>query len=330
MDIGKLPNELLEKLIIGALEKRRAETIVKPAVGEDCCVLDLGDNLCVVSTDPITAANENAGLLSVTISLNDLASSGAQPVGILTTALLPPGISENEIAEIFKSINQKCKELGIDVLGGHTEITDAVNKTILVTTAIGKVEKGKLVTSGGASAGDDILMTKAAGLEGTAIIASDKRESIKDVLTTEEIGNAKGFINEISVLKDGLIAAENGATAMHDVTEGGILGAVWEICRASGRGAQIDTELIPVRDETDKICRHLNLNPYKLISSGSMLITCPPESSARLCAKMHENDVACTRIGSVTKGLDIYDSANDKRTAVEPPGPDEIYKVFNA
>lgn len=328
MEIGKLPNDMLEKLILGSIEKRREETVVKPDIGEDCCVLDLGGSLCVVSTDPITAASENAGVLSVVISLNDLASSGAEPVGILTTALLPPYMDEEGIRGIFKSINDKCRELGIDILGGHTEITDTVNKPVLVTTAIGRVERGELVTSSGAQPGDFIYVTKAAGIEGTAIIAADMKETIKQVLSEEEIKKARGFIEEISVLRDGLTAARHGASAMHDVTEGGVSGALWEICRASGRGAAIDSGLIPVRHETMKICRHLGLDPHRLISSGCMMFTCKPEKADEITQAMKEQDIPCTKIGVMTEGSEIIDTVGGKREVVRQPGPDEIYKVF--
>lgn len=229
MELGKLPNSKLEKLILNSLSSRREETVLRPAVGEDCCALDLGDNLCVISTDPITAADENAGLLAVIVSLNDLAASGAEPVGILTTVLLPPYVTEDKISKLFKTINDTCALMNIDVLGGHTEITDSVNKIVIITTAIGKVPKQGLVRSDGAIPGDAILMTKSAGLEGTAIIASDKENDIKKHFTESEVKTAKSFIKEISVLPEGRIAAENCANAMHDVTEGGILGAVWEI-----------------------------------------------------------------------------------------------------
>lgn len=328
MELGKLSNNMLEKLILNDLVTRREETVLRPAVGEDCCALNLGKNLCVISTDPITAADENAGLLSVIVSLNDLAASGAEPVGILTTALLPVDITEEKISKIFKSINETCKKLNIDVLGGHTEITDSVNKVILITTAVGKVAAGGLIRSDGALPKDAILMTKAAGLEGTAIISADKENELNNFLNNNEIKEGKSYIREISVLEEGLIAAEIGANAMHDVTEGGILGALWEICSASGYGAEIDLSKIIIRNVTEKICSYYKLDPYKLISSGSMLITCKQDKKDEIIEKIGLAGIECTEIGQITKKSIIIAAENNGKFEVTQPGADELYKVI--
>ncbi len=328
MEQGKLPNAKLEKLILNDLVTRREETVLRPAVGEDCCALNLGDNLCVISTDPITAADENAGLLAVLVSLNDLAASGAEPVGILTTVLLPTNITESKIRKLFKNINATCDSMNIDVLGGHTEITDSVTKTIIITTAIGKVTPSGLIRSDGAMPGDAILMTKAAGLEGTAIIAADKFSEIKSFLSDNEILTAKSFINEISVLKEGLQAAIDGATAMHDVTEGGILGAIWEVCSASDKGAEIYIDKIKVREITRKICSRFRIDPLKLISSGSMLITCGQENKKKVIDNIRALGIDCYIIGKITKGDRIIALTGREKSEVLQPGADELYKVI--
>lgn len=324
MKIGKLPNSLLDKLIISSIETRRPETVLPPSIGEDCCALDLGGDLCVVSSDPITAADENAGILSVHISLNDLASSGAEPVGILTTVLLPQGTDENYVSKLFENINKTCKNAGIDVLGGHTEITDSVKKTVIVTTAIGRTSAKNLVRSDGAAAGDAILMTKSAGLEGTAIICADKKHEIRYFLSESEIREGIGYLSEISVVEEGLAAAAIGVNAMHDITEGGVLGAVWEICRASGKGARIIGRKIPVRDITAKICRHFDIDVMKLISSGSLLIVCSIEKKHRIVEELDKIGVACIHIGDMVDQEGLYLD----NSLIHEPDSDEIYKVF--
>lgn len=328
MEIGKLPNDVLEKLILNDLENRRAETVLRPAVGEDCCALDLGENLCVISTDPITAADENAGLLAVLVSLNDLAASGAEPVGILTTVLLPPETTQDRISALFTAINTTCRDMNIDVLGGHTEVTDTVNKVLIITTAIGKVPPGGLIRSDGARSGDALLMTKAAGLEGTAIIVSDKNPDVSGFLSYEEIKTSASYIDEISVLKEGMIAARFGATSMHDITEGGVLGAAWELCSASGCGAEINLENIPVRDITKKICSHYNLNALKLISSGSMMITCRQSDKDVIMDKILKAGIQCSDIGVIKKERTVTAVSNGVKTKVLQPEADELYKVI--
>ncbi|MCD6322633.1 MAG: AIR synthase family protein [Clostridiales bacterium] len=328
MKVGKLPNSKLEKLILNDLVARREETVLRPAVGEDCCALKLGDNLCVISTDPITAADENAGILAVLVSLNDLAACGAEPVGILSTVLLPIDITEEKIEKLFKTVNEICFKMDIDVLGGHTEVTDSVNKIIIITTAIGKVPSNGLIRSDGAKPGDAILMTKAAGLEGTAIISTDKINEINKILNEIEIEKAKLFINEISVLTEGLLAAKNGAHAMHDVTEGGILGAIWEVCSASGYGAEINIESIKIREITNKICDFYNISPLKLISSGSMLITCSQKDKDGIINEICKAGIDCTEIGLITEKNKVIAVYSKEKREVEQPGADELYKVI--
>ena len=328
MNIGKLPNSLLEKLVINSIETRRPETVLAPSIGEDCCALNLDGDLCVVSTDPITAADENAGILSVLISLNDLAASGAEPVGVLTTILLPPEATEEYIGKLFSNINKTCRDAGIDVLGGHTEVTDSVKRTIIVTTAIGRTAGSRLIRSDGAMTGDSILMTKSAGLEGTAIICADKKRSLSGILEPSEINEGIGFISEISVVSEGLASAVPGTHAMHDITEGGVLGAVWEICRASGKGAIIESDNIPVREITKKICRHFEIDPMKLISSGSMLIICENSASYDLIEKLNQMGILCSRIGQITDEPGVYLKREGVVIEIGEPEADEIYKVL--
>ncbi len=328
MKIGKLPNSLLEKLIINSIETKRAETVLAPSIGEDCCALNLSGDLCVVSSDPITAADENAGILSVLISLNDLAASGAEPVGVLTTVLLPPDVTEEYIEKLFKNINRTCRLSGIDILGGHTEVTDAVKKTIIVTTAIGRTAMENLIRSDGALTGDAILMTKSAGLEGTAILCADKRNELEAVLGRAEINEGLKYIEEISVVPEGMASTVPETHAMHDITEGGLLGAVWEVCKASGKGAVIELDKIHVRPVTAKVCRHFNLNPLKLISSGSMLIVCEMSNSSVLINKINALGIKCSLIGRVTDTLEIYLKDNENCIRIGEPDSDEIYKVI--
>jgi hydrogenase maturation factor len=328
MKIGKLPNSLLEKLVISSIETRRAETVLAPSIGEDCCALDLYGDLCVVSSDPITAADENAGILSVLISLNDLAASGAEPVGVLTTVLLPADVNENYIERLFKNINKTCRENNVDILGGHTEVTDAVKKTIIVTTAIGRTGKNSLVRSDGAMVGDAILMTKSAGLEGTAILCADKYKELKEILDDAEITEGMAYIGEISVVPEGRASSVPETHAMHDITEGGLLGAVWEVCRASVTGAVIDKDKIHVRPITEKICRHYNLDPLKLISSGSMLIVCDMKKSNVLIEKIRYMGITCSLIGKITDGTEIVLRCGNDDIIVNEPDSDEIYKVI--
>lgn len=274
METGKLSPADLQRIIFPYLGVRRPDVLVRAAVGEDSAVIDFGDWVCVLSTDPITGAARNAGWLSVHVSCNDVASNGAEPVGVLVTILLSGQAREDGLREMMAEVHQAASELGIEVLGGHTEVTPGLAATIISTTAIGKAPKGRYVTSSGAQSGDALVLTKAAGLEGTAVLAADFEERLGGAMSAAALARAQAFRAEISVVPEGLAAARMGATAMHDATEGGVLGAVYEMVTASGLGVDLDADAVPVRPETAELCRFFHADPLKLVSSGSMLIAC--------------------------------------------------------
>jgi hydrogenase expression/formation protein HypE len=324
MEVGKLPNDVLKNLIISKINKFSEDVLVGPKVGEDCAAISFGEEVCVVTTDPITAATQNAGTIGVHICCNDIASSGVKPIGVLVTLLVPPKNTLADIKGIMDEINAACRELSIDVLGGHTEITDAVNRIVLSITAIGKGKREELITTGGAMEGDDIVVTGFAGLEGTAIIASDYYESLKSKVDLDVLNRAKNMLKDISVVKVGLIAGKNGATSMHDATEGGIIGAIWEVAEASEKGVYIYEDKIPVKDETVEICRELNLDPYKLISSGCMIISC--KDGSKMCSKLAEEGIEASVVGKITKEASKINK-NGIEFEIDAPQADEIYKV---
>lgn len=324
MQIGKLPNDVLEESIISKIKRYSKDVLVGPQVGEDCAVVKFNDDVCVLTTDPITAAGKNAGKIGVHICCNDIASAGVRPLGILVTILASPSNTKEDVKEVMNDVVKVCDELSIDILGGHTEITDAVNRMVLSITAIGKGKKDEYVTTRGAKAGDDIVVTGNAGLEGTTIIARDYYNTLKDIIGEDILNRAKNMLKDISVVKAGLIASEFGVNAMHDATEGGILGAVWEIAKASDKGLYIDKKNIPIKEETLKICTLLDINPYRLISSGCMVIAC--SKGDELCGILNENGIEAKVIGKITDGGKIIKTSKGEEEIL-PPESDEIYKA---
>ena len=231
---GKLDSDLLEKIVFNNIKFRRPEVLTRPGIGEDCAVVDFGSYECVMSTDPITAAISEIGRLSIHISCNDIASNGIQPLGIMLAVMLPEGTTEEEIEEMMRQAGEASEELGVEIIGGHTEITPAVTKPVIVSTAVGRGEKWASQHTENMKPGDYIMMTKYAGLEGSGVIACDFEEQLREILTREEIEEAKGLLNQVSVVKEGVAAGKVGTHGMHDVTEGGVLGAVWEMCQVAG------------------------------------------------------------------------------------------------
>lgn len=327
MNLGKLPETALKRSVLNQIKHRRDEVLVGPAVGEDCSVLEIGeDEVIVLSTDPITGTVQDIGTLAVHITANDIASNGAEVIGILLTILLPEETQEPQLRTMMQDIEAVCKQLHIEVIGGHTEVTKAVHQPVVTVTGIGKMKKADMIKTAGATPGQEIVMTKWAGLEGTAIIAAAKEKELLSKYSAGFIENAKSMIQYISVVPDSLIARAVGVTSMHDVTEGGIFGALWEIGAASKVGFKVDLKKILLKQETVEICEFYDINPYMLISSGSMLII--TDKANLLVERLKAEGIMAAVIGRITKGNDRIILNEDEQRYLEPPKSDELYKVM--
>ncbi len=327
MEIGKLSNKILEEIVFKNILHKRPEVLVRPGIGEDCAVIDFEDKVCVMSTDPITGAVKDIGSLSIHITCNDIASSGVEPIGIMMTILAPVGTREKDFAYVMRDANEAAASVDVEIIGGHSEITDAVNRMVITTTAIGIQDKKDLITSKGAQIGDIVIMTKHAGLEGISIIASDLEEDLHGRVAQETIDTAKSFAKDISVVPEGVLAGKIGVSSMHDVTEGGLLGALWELAEASGVGIEIDLDKVPIRKETREICDVLSINPYKLISSGVMVMAVEEGKKQLLLKELSDRGIKASQIGKITEKDRTY-IYNGQEKPLEVPGTDELYKVI--
>lgn len=327
---GKLDSKLLEEIIFKNIKFQRPEVITRPGVGEDCAVVDFGAYECVMSTDPITGAVGEIGRLAVHISCNDIASNGVEPLGIMLTIMLPVGTRAEQIEEIMKQAGQASQELGVEIIGGHTEITPAVTKPIIVSTAIGRAPTGSSQKAENMKPGDYILMTKMAGLEGTGIIAGDYKNSLEGYLSSEEIEEASRMLDQVSVVKEGIIAGRVGTAGMHDITEGGVLGAVWEMCDIAKTGAEVWVDQIPVSPVTKKICSHFDIDYLRLISSGCMMIMVHPEKKEEMEKELLDAGILVTSIGRIKERDEgICMLVGEDKIIIEPPSSDELYQVIS-
>ncbi len=327
MKIGKIPEVVLKRSVFKQIKHRRQEVLVRPGVGKDCSIIELQpDEAFVMSTDPITGATQDIGSLAVHITSNDIASSGADMIGVMLSILLPEGARESDLREMMQDIENTCGMLDVEVLGGHTEVTAAVNQPIVTITGVGKIKKSDIITTSGIKPGDEIVMTKWAGLEGTTIIAQDKYSELLTKYTKEFIDGAVALKQYLSIVPEARIAKGMGATSMHDVTEGGIFGALWEIAEASNVGLNIDLKKISMKQETVEICEFYDLNPYLLISSGCLLIS--TNKGNDLVEALSAEGITATIIGSATAGKERIIHNEDEKRYLEPPKSDELYKVM--
>ena len=327
MKIGKVPENVLKRSVMKQLHYKRDEVILGPGIGEDCAALALAeDEILVMSTDPITGTAKDIGKLAIQITANDLASAGAEPIGVMLTILLPDGTREIALKRIMEQMECACREAKMQILGGHTEVTAVVNQPVVNVAGVAKAKKGSLISTAGARAGMDIVVSKWVGIEGTMIFAKEKEAELKEHFPADFVDTAIGFDRYLSVVPEAAVATQSSVAAMHDVTEGGIFGALWEMAEASGVGLEIDLKKIPIRQETVEICEYFDVNPYGLISSGMMLMASADGNA--LVLALQEAGIPATVIGKATEGNDRVIIRDEERRFLEPPKTDELYKVL--
>lgn len=327
MKIGKLPEPVLIRSVLKQVNHRREEVLVGPSVGQDCAALQVKENeVLVMSTDPITGTVKDLGSHCIHITANDLAASGAEPLGVLLTVMLPDTMEEQELRRMMQQAEKTCEELNMEILGGHTEITNVVRQPLISVTGVGKILRERLTTLREIQPGQDVVVTKWIGLEATTILAKEKEEELKQRFPSALVEEAKAFDQFLSVVREAQIAAEHPVTAMHDITEGGVFGALWEMASGAGVGLEIDLKMIPIRQETVEICEYFDVNPYQIMSSGSMMIV--THQGHELVRKLELAGIPAAVIGRTTEGNDrILRNGQDVRY-LDKPQPDELYKVL--
>lgn len=318
---------MLIRSVLKELGHRREEVLVGPAVGQDCAVIQAQEGeVFVLSSDPITGTTKDIGSHSVHITANDLAASGAEPVGIMLTILLTPDTEEGELKAMMRGVESTCKELNMEVMGGHTEVTDVVKQPLISLTGIGKMKKEEVLTTAAVKPGDDLVITKWIGLEGTSIAAKEKKEQLLERFAPAFVETAQNFDQYLSVLPEARIARSFGVSAMHDITEGGVFGALWEMGSGSGVGLDIDLKAIPIRQETVEVCEALGLNPYLLMSSGSMMIAA--KDGHGLVRKLKQAGIHAAVVGRAVSGKDRILRNGEETRYLDKPQSDELYKIY--
>ena len=329
-ETGKIPPRVLTRSVYPFLGKRSKNVVLGPGIGRDAAIVHLDKRVLVFSTDPITGASRHIGAHAIHVNANDIAVAGAVPVWFLCTILVPPGTNESELRGIMKEVNKEARKLGITVIGGHTEATHDLKHPIIAGFMVGESKRGTYLTAEGGHEGDTLLMTKTAGIEGTAVLAADhsrllKRKGVDD----RTISRALRFSNMISIVREAVIASKTkGVTAMHDPTEGGVLNGLWELAEASGRGIIVESDKIPVAPETRTISDALKLDPLKLLGSGSLVIAVAAPRKDAVLERLNENRIRATEIGRLTrnnKGRLVNHGGIQRRlTAVNR---DELYRI---
>jgi len=328
LSLGKLPPDVMGRYLFGMTGARSRRVVVEPSLGLDFGVVRLGGEKAkgrylIVSSDPITGVSERAGWYAVNVSANDVATSGNRPEFMQSIILLPEHASEGDVRTISSEMHETARRLGIAIVGGHTELSPGLDRPIIITTAFAFASS--FVTAAGARDGDSLLMTKTAGVEGTAIIGSDKR--YRKRLGGKGVADAEKYFEKMSVVKEAVSAYKTGVVhAMHDCTEGGVIGALYEIATASGLGLEVAQESIPISMETLKVCAVVGVDPLKLISSGTLLLSVEPGKEDRVLDAISSVNSSASVVGRFTRGKVVL-TRGKSRTVVSTAPRDEIWRL---
>ena len=325
---GKVPPAVLASLL-QARGARDPAVVIGPTFGEDAAVIDLGRHYLVLKSDPVTFTTSEVGWYAVHVNANDVAVMGATPRWFQATIILPPGTSPRVPRAIARDIDAAARALGIAVTGGHTEVSAAVRRPIVAGDMQGLVARNRLVRSSGVRPDDLIVLTKSAGIEGTAIIAREYPRRARRILGPAARTRAARFHHApgISVVRDAAIAARHRASALHDPTEGGVAAALYELATAAACGLVVDLDRIPVHPYTRALCAHFGLDPLRLIGSGALLATVATAAAPRLLRALASARIPACVIGRAVRGRGVEARRAGRRVRFTWSQRDELTRL---
>lgn len=309
---GKLPGALLQELIEGFEQPEGdGRLLVGPRLGEDTAHILYGENTILAKTDPITFTTDRIGWYVLNVNANDIAVAGGVPKWFLATLMMPPGSTDDEVRDIFSQLNEAAFEIGVQLAGGHTEITPAVTQPVICGFMLGEAPTSRTVTASGARPGDAVILTKGIAIEGTSILANECHEAlIRAGVSTSDIDAASKLLTEpgISVLKDAQVVVEaGGVTAMHDPTEGGLATALQELAFASNVNIKVDGSSVNVIPLCKTISGALGIDPWGLIASGALIATIQDEHHQNVVKSLSDAGIESQVIGEVEEKVEEDD-----------------------
>lgn len=341
LQAGKVPVALLRRLLRRyasgqAVAPSESKLVIGPGIGLDAAAIEFGDRYLIAKTDPITFVADEIGQYALTINANDLATMGASPRWFLATILLPAGATTRaHVSRIFSQLNVSCRRLNVSLCGGHTEITNAVTRPVVVGCLLGECRKDRLITTAGARVGDVILLTKGIPIEAVSILARERSTALCRRYSPRFVARCRDYLVNpgISVVRDAEIAlAAGGVHAMHDPTEGGLSAALYELAEAAGVGVLVEERAIRILPEGSKLCAGFSLNPLGAIASGSLLICADPAYETAILHRLAKARIPAARIGTVVPAREGVRMVSDGRRPRQVPrfAVDEIARLLGA
>lgn len=327
MKTGKISESVLKRSVLKICKIKRNEVICGAGVGEDCAFFAFSDKEYTVTCVHTAAVAVKTDMKRALYHcINNLAVSGAEPVSVLLNLTLPESAFESDIKEYMKQAEEVCEEFHLQIAGGHTQVSDKVLQTLVTVTGIGKAVAETARQTKDVKPGQDIVISKWIGLEGTALLAREKEKELLTRYPAYLIEEAKGYEKYMPILPEAATAVRSGVCAMHDASTGGIFSALWELAESAGVGLDIDLKKLPIKQETIEICEFLNANPYELLSGGSLIMTA--DNGMDLVNALHQENIPAVIVGKITKGHEKTVRNEDERRFLERPKTDEIIRVL--
>ena len=324
---GKLPQDQLARLL-GQFGPLPAEIRVGPEIGEDAAVIDIPGGVLVAATDPVTLTSADVGELAVIVNANDVAVTGARPRWFLATVLVPSGADAGVVDEIFASMKEALDRIGASLVGGHTEVTEAVTVPVVVGQMLGVIESGSPIATKDTRPGDRILQAGPAPLEGGAVLAHEAAKLLDslDPITIER-ARAGRHSPGLSIVEPALIAANLGAHSLHDPTEGGLAAGLHEMARAAGVRLRIDRTAVAWYEPAVQVCRALGADPWATLASGTLLAALAPGDTNNAVAELTSHGYQTSIIGRAEPGNGLLD---EESKPIHLPARDEVARILSS
>ncbi len=327
MKIGKVSQTVLKRSILKSLQFHREESLIDPSVEEMCYGIKVGADEEVLSASAVLYGNEKElGVFALAQVINDLATRGAKPVGASIHIMLPPYAYESRLKAMVEYVERAGSAHAVQIVCAKAEVSPVIQKAIVYVNGMGVLKKGELLQSSMGKAGQDIVLLKWIGLEGTFRIMREKEEELQGRFVPTFLNQIRSLEPQIFSDRELAMAKEFGVSAMHQITSGGILAALWEMSEASNVGLEVDLKKMAIKQETVEICEFCHLNPYQLTSAGSVLIF--TERGEELVAKYEQLGVQAIVLGKTTADTARVILGGEEKRFLDRPAMDELLKIY--
>ena len=305
--MSKFSLDVLKKCVFPFVKTDDPDVILGACFGEDVALTRVGNDILASHVDPIVGAIGNIGSLAVHVACNDIAVSGIPPRWILVLVLVPQPDDVDILEQIMRDINRVAEEISVSIIGGHTGYSAGLSRPLVAVTALGTASGRRPVQTGGARVGDHVLVTKGIALEGTAILSQDFADVAQKLsLNEQDLEEASRLMSEVNVIPEALALAQHGATAMHDATRGGLLETLVEIAQLSEIAIEVEASRLPIPPVVTRFARAFQFDPLRMLSSGTVAATVPPEKVGGVIAALNKMGVPVSDVGRVKEGEGVH------------------------